>query len=110
MKTETTTEPDAAIEFLKTCHPEWIDEMPVFASASRLGTGSIAKNSFYCEEKRQGVIAHFFGTGHKQGHTGWHLLVASEVTADEFKAHAVPFACLAAFEMGIHPSALISAA
>ena len=83
--------------------------MPIIAAARIPGKGIIAKNSFYCEEKRQGVLAHFLGPGFRQGRTGWHLLVASEASEQEFDAHTVHFALVVAFEMGIDPSALFAA-
>lgn len=110
MKTDLITDNAAAIEFLKACRPKWIDEMPLTTSMRSPSKCNIAQDGFYCEEGRQGVLAHFFGTGCKKGDGGWRLLVVSDATEAEFDANTVAFACLAAFEMGIHPSALISAA
>ncbi len=105
MKTDLITDNAAAIEFLKTCRPEWIDEMPVTASMRSPGKGNIAQNVFYCEKKRQGVLALFYGTGCKKGEDGWGLLIVSEATEQEFNAAAIAASSLAAMAAGLPPSA-----
>lgn len=105
MKTELITENAAAIEFLKTCRPEWIDEMPVTASIRTPGKCNIAQHAFYCEEKRQGVLALFYGTGCKKGEDGWGLLIVNEATEQEFNAVAMAASALTAITAGLPPSA-----
>ena len=105
MKTDLITDNAAAIEFLKTCCPEWIDEMPVTASIRTPGKCNIAQHTFYCEEKRQGVHALFYGTGCKKGEDGWGLLIVKEATEQEFKAAAMMTSALAAITAGLPPTA-----
>jgi hypothetical protein len=79
--------------------------MPVIAAARIPGQGNIAQKVFYCERKRQGVHALFYGTGCKKGDDGWGLLVVCEATEQEFNALVLSFSPL----IGIHPSELFTA-
>jgi hypothetical protein len=110
MKYKHTTDNTAAIEFLKTCHPEWIDEMPVMASARSTGKGNIVQRSHYDGEKRSGVVATYFGAGFTRGDDGWGLLVVSEATEQEFNAAAMVVSSLAAITAGLAPNAGFSLA
>lgn len=104
------TDNTAAIEFLKTCHPEWIDEMPVTASARRPGKGNIAQRSHYDRKKRRGVVATYLGAGFTRGDDGWGLIVVSEATEQEFNAAALLNSVIAAITADLAPNAGFSLA
>jgi hypothetical protein len=105
METDLITDNTAAIEFLKTCHPEWIDEMPVMASARSPGKHYLAKQVHYDGERRRGVVAIYFGTGFSRGNVGWGLLVVSEATEQEFNAAALKISAFFATAAVLPPNA-----
>ena len=107
MKIKQTDDNTAAIEFLKTCHPEWIDEMPVTASIFTPGKCNVSQNGHYDEKERRGVLALYYGAGCKRGADGWSVLVVNDATEAEFNSIALPFAGLAMMALGLHPSACL---
>lgn len=109
MKIKQTDDNTAAIEFLKTCHPVWIDVMPVTASIYTPGKCNVAQNGHYDKTERRGVLALYYGAGCKRGDDGWSVLVVSDATEGEFNSIALQFSGLAAMEAGLHPSACLQA-
>jgi hypothetical protein len=87
MKITTILDNAVAAEWIRKRTPEWVEEMPMAASAPMDGS-RIVHGAAYCEEHSSGFVALYYGYGCDEDDRGWALYIIEGVSHPAFQRAA----------------------